>query len=78
MSDKKVIVIGAGAAGISAAARLYENDIKDVVVLEAEDRIGGRIRTLDITGMHLPEFKYCRICLSLGIYTFIVIRWQYY
>ena len=37
-----VIVIGAGAAGIAAASRLTESGFS-VIVLEAQDRIGGRI-----------------------------------
>jgi monoamine oxidase len=39
-----VIVVGAGAAGLAAASRLTE-DGYDVVVLEARDRIGGRVFT---------------------------------
>lgn len=39
-----VVVIGAGAAGLAAAHRLHENGI-DVVVLEARERIGGRVFT---------------------------------
>lgn len=39
-----VIVIGAGAAGLSAARQLIAHGL-DVVVLEARDRIGGRIWT---------------------------------
>ncbi len=43
MSEKqKVIVIGAGAAGISAAVRLANAGLS-VTLLEARDRIGGRI-----------------------------------
>lgn len=38
------IVIGAGAAGL-AAARALADDGKTVLVLEAQDRIGGRIQT---------------------------------
>lgn len=39
-----IIVIGAGIAGIAAANQLNENGY-DVIVLEARDRIGGRILT---------------------------------
>ncbi|KAK5638612.1 hypothetical protein RI129_012907 [Pyrocoelia pectoralis] len=46
-SSPRVIIIGAGAAGISAASRLVENGFTDVKILEAEDRIGGRICTRD-------------------------------
>lgn len=38
-----VIIIGAGPAGIAAATRLYKNNITNIKVLEAEDRIGGRV-----------------------------------
>ncbi|KAK2440255.1 polyamine oxidase [Trifolium repens] len=39
-----VIIIGAGISGISAAKVLAENGVEDIVILEASDRIGGRIR----------------------------------
>lgn len=39
-----VIVIGAGISGISAAKQLADNGVKDILILEASDRIGGRIR----------------------------------
>lgn len=41
---RDIIVIGAGMAGIAAANQLNENGY-DVIVLEARDRIGGRILT---------------------------------
>lgn len=40
------MIIGAGASGIAAATRLIENGLTDVTILEAEDRIGGRINTI--------------------------------
>uniref|UniRef100_A0A1Y1LUF3 Amine oxidase domain-containing protein n=1 Tax=Photinus pyralis TaxID=7054 RepID=A0A1Y1LUF3_PHOPY len=42
----RVIIVGAGAAGIAAASRLVAKGIGNVTVLEAEDRIGGRIHTI--------------------------------
>ena len=42
--DADVIVIGAGAAGLAAANALVESGF-DVVVLEARERVGGRIFT---------------------------------
>jgi len=47
------VVIGAGAAGLAAAARLHEEG-EDVVVLEARDRIGGRIWTLRPRSVPVP------------------------
>ena len=38
----KVIIIGAGMAGLSAAAHLEQNGITDFLVLEARSQIGGR------------------------------------
>jgi monoamine oxidase len=42
--DADVIIIGAGAAGIAAGMRLREAGQR-VIILEARDRIGGRIHT---------------------------------
>lgn len=43
-------MIGAGISGLKAASTLYANDIKDVKVFEARNRIGGRLRT--VTGFN--------------------------
>ncbi|XP_063932784.1 spermine oxidase-like isoform X2 [Zophobas morio] len=45
-----VIIVGAGAAGIAAATTLLENSITNVTVLEAKNRIGGRIHSVDFCG----------------------------
>ena len=41
----KVLIIGAGVAGLSAAKYLKENGLEDILVLEARNRIGGRVWT---------------------------------
>lgn len=45
--DGKVIVIGAGAAGLSAA-RVLQDQGCEVVILEGRDRVGGRTNTITV------------------------------
>ncbi|XP_076651144.1 spermine oxidase [Halictus rubicundus] len=42
----RVVIVGAGASGIAAATKLLQNGIEDILILEAEDRIGGRVKTV--------------------------------
>src|SRR5918994_3509739 len=44
MSKLDIAIIGAGAAGIAAARALHEQGIR-LIVLEARERIGGRVWT---------------------------------
>lgn len=46
-NETKIVIVGAGASGIAAASRLLQRGISDFVILEANDRIGGRIHTKD-------------------------------
>jgi monoamine oxidase len=60
----RVVVVGAGAAGLAAAARLARSGVA-VTVLEARDRIGGRIDTrtdaaLGLALEHGAEFVHGR------------------
>ncbi|SCU89242.1 LANO_0D04280g1_1 [Lachancea nothofagi CBS 11611] len=45
MIEKQVVVIGAGISGLKTASELYAKGCKSCVVLEARDRIGGRLYT---------------------------------
>ena len=49
MSDAEVCVVGAGYAGLAAARTLVQAG-KSVVVIEARDRVGGRVLTADGPG----------------------------
>jgi phytoene dehydrogenase-like protein len=50
----ETLVIGAGLAGLSAAVRLHEAG-REVLVLEASDAVGGRVRTDEIDGFLLDR-----------------------
>ncbi|SDD99988.1 flavin monoamine oxidase family protein [Aquimonas voraii] len=46
MNRARVVIVGAGLAGLYAAWRLQRAGIEDYVVLEARERVGGRILSL--------------------------------
>lgn len=48
-NNNQVIIIGGGMAGLSAANHLAKNGIDDFRILEARNRLGGRIISIDIT-----------------------------
>ena len=54
-SEVDVAVVGAGAAGIGAAQRLREAGTVSTVVLEARDRVGGRVHTIAPAGFPLDR-----------------------
>lgn len=46
MSSPRVIIVGAGIAGLKAASTLHANGITNCTILEASGRIGGRLHTV--------------------------------
>ena len=49
--QKRIMVVGAGIAGISAAKEIHKSCLNfDVKILEASHRVGGRILTISIDG----------------------------
>lgn len=50
----KVVIIGAGLAGLSCAVRLTQRGVR-TIVLEATDRVGGRVRSDVVDGFTLDQ-----------------------
>lgn len=55
----KIAVVGAGIAGLAAAYSLFKQGFTQVVILEAQDKIGGRISSLSLG-----------LCLIMVLYSF--------
>ena len=64
---ERVLVVGAGIAGLTVANAMAHAGV-DCVVLEARDRVGGRLHTVDLAGsrvdlggswMHHPTATRC-------------------
>ena len=53
--DADVLILGAGASGVAAAKTLYDGGITDFIILEASDRIGGRMRAVDFAGVKVEK-----------------------
>uniref|UniRef100_A0A670Z319 Amine oxidase n=1 Tax=Pseudonaja textilis TaxID=8673 RepID=A0A670Z319_PSETE len=76
-----VIVIGGGISGLSAAKLLYDSGL-DVVVLEAQDRVGGRtytvrnkhVKYVDLGGAYVgpTQNRVLRLSKELGLETYKV------
>jgi monoamine oxidase len=71
LERESVIIIGGGAAGLNAARTLLENNFK-VVLLEAGEKLGGRVATLRGGGFSYPvecgvEFVHGRLPATLSI-----------
>jgi Predicted flavoprotein involved in K+ transport len=52
------LIVGAGASGIAAASSLMQYGVNSIVILEAENRTGGRINTVPF-GMLIFQYTLC-------------------
>ena len=54
-SEDTVIVIGAGISGLATAKELKDNGVEHVIILEASDKSGGRMKTDRSLGFAFDE-----------------------
>src|SRR6267378_3105667 len=53
VNSNSVLIVGAGAAGLAAASNLAAAGLA-VTIIEARDRIGGRVHTIHDQSLNLP------------------------
>ena len=49
--DADVLILGAGMTGVAAAKTLFDAGVRNFLILEARDEIGGRMRSMDFAGV---------------------------
>ncbi len=52
-----IVIIGGGPAGLAAAISAYDSGVKDVLILERDDRLGGILNQCIHNGFGLTRFK---------------------
>ena len=52
----ELVVIGGGPAGMSAALAAYENGVRDILILERDERLGGILQQCIHNGFGLHRF----------------------
>lgn len=52
----RIIIVGSGPSGLAAGTRLLANGFNNLTILEAEDRIGGRLYGKEF-GEHCPALN---------------------
>ncbi|PWZ56687.1 hypothetical protein Zm00014a_016168 [Zea mays] len=52
-SGPRVIIVGAGMSGISAGKTLWEAGVRDLLILEATGRVGGRMHKHNFGGINV-------------------------
>lgn len=57
MAERDLIIVGAGPAGMAAAISAHENGVKDILLLERDQHLGGILNQCIHTGFGLEYFK---------------------
>jgi NADPH-dependent 2,4-dienoyl-CoA reductase/sulfur reductase-like enzyme len=57
MINKDLVIVGGGPAGMAAAISAYENGVKDILLLERDQYLGGILNQCIHTGFGLNYFK---------------------
>lgn len=52
-TEKKVLILGGGVTGIIAARTLHQEGIKDFVIIEGRNELGGRLRDTPFGGKNV-------------------------
>lgn len=54
-NSAKIIIVGAGISGLSTAVSLFQNGFDDITLLEARNRLGGRIHSIRTSKLMLVK-----------------------
>lgn len=49
-SNPKILILGGGVAGIMAARTFHDHDIKNFIIIEGRDELGGRLKSASFAG----------------------------